>query len=449
MEKKVCYALFFIIILPLMPVISLKEYDSNPRPHISSTNLYISSTQATQKYKIQWDVTFGGTEVEIGGLVIQAADGGFVLVGYTRSYGAGESDMWLVRTNAYGQQEWNATFGGSGIDAAWSAIQTVDGGYALAGDTLSYGAGESDMWLVKTNAYGQQEWNTPFGGSDKDTGKAVIQTTDGGFVLVGDTRSYGAGESDMWLVKTDTHGNHEWNTTFGGPKRDTGRSIIQTTDGGFALVGYTRSFGAGESDMWLVKTDVHGNHEWNTTFGGPKGDTGWSVIQIADGGYALVGDISSYAAGESDIWLVKTDANGIQEWNKTFGGPGIDAAWSLIQTTDWGFVLAGHTSSYGAGSIDMWLLKTDARGQHKWSTPFGGTGDDYGYSVIQTADGGFALAGYTSSYGAGVADIWLIKTIEYEDTTTPGFEIILGILPIFSLLIYIERKKLVCLDSGN
>jgi hypothetical protein len=151
--------------------------------------------------------------------------------------------------------EWRKTFGGTLRDIGSSLIQTTDGGFALVGETFSYGAGETDMWLVKTDANGEHKWDATFGGTEYDDGLSLVQTVDSGFVLVGTTESYGTGETDMWLVKTDANGEHEWNTTFGGTEYDDGLSLIQTTDGGFAKIGSTKSYGAGYADMWLIKTN--------------------------------------------------------------------------------------------------------------------------------------------------------------------------------------------------
>jgi hypothetical protein len=241
------------------------------------------------------------------------------------------------------------------------------------------------------------EWEHTFGGYWWEIGRSLIQTDDGGFVLAGETDSYGAGDSDCWLVKTDSSGNHEWNQTFGGIGEDVPYDLIQTVDGGFAFTGHTHSYGARSPDIWLVKTDSNGHHKWNQTFGGNASDTAISLIQTEEEGFALAGITNSMKIGNSEMWLVKTDSSGHHEWNQTFGGTGEDSASALIQTADKGFVLAGVTNSYGAGHYDMWLVKANSSGKHQWHRTFGGTErDDLGYnSFIQTVDGGFVLAGTT------------------------------------------------------
>ena len=201
----------------------------------------------------------------------------------------------------------------------------------------------------------------------------------------------------------------EWSKTFGGPRVDGGVSVQQTSDGGYIVVGETNSFGAGGSDVYLVKTDSNGNMQWNKTFGGSKDDWGFSVQQTRDGGYIIAGKTDSFGAGGSDVYLVKTDSNGNMQWNKTFGGNYYDFGCSVQQTSDGGYIIVGTTFSFGAGSYDVYLIKTDSSGNMQWSKTFGGPEDDWGYSVQQTGDGGYIVVGETNSFGAGNIDIWLIK----------------------------------------
>ncbi len=259
-----------------------------------------------------WERTFGGNKEDVGISVQQTSDGGFILLGVTESFGAGGGDFWLIKTDAEGKMLWEHTFGGEDWDYGFSVQQTSDGGFILLGGTYSFGAGDSDFWLIKTDAEGKLLWEHTFGGEDWDYGFSVQQTSDGGFVLLGETKSFGAGDSDFWLIKTDAEGKMLWERTFGGRDGDGGISVQQTSDGGFILLGGTESFGAGDGDFWLIKTDAEGKLLWERTFGGSKWDYGISVQQTSDGGFILLGETKSFGAGDGDFWLIKTDAEGRQ-----------------------------------------------------------------------------------------------------------------------------------------
>jgi hypothetical protein len=356
----------------------------------------------------EWVKIIGGSWNDLGFSVQQTSDGGFILLGRTESFGAGEPDVWLIKTDADGNEQWEKTFGGSAWDLGSSVQQTSDGGFILVGWTASFGAGGFDVWLIKTDANGNEQWEKTFGGRYSEWSSSVRQTSDGGFIIVGDTWSFGAGEPDVWLIKTDANGNKQWDRTFGGRYPDGGRSVQQTSDGGFIIVGYTASFGAG--DVWLIKTDANGNKQWDRTFGGRYPDGGWSVQQTSDGGFIIVGDTASFGAGWADVWLIKTDADGNKLWDRTFGGSSYDYGYSVQQTSDGGFIIVGETTSFGAGGPDVWLIKTDADGNKLWDRTFGGSSYDYGYSVQQTSDGGFIIVGATRSFGAGDYDVLLIKS---------------------------------------
>ena len=244
-------------------------------------------------------------------------------------------------------------------------------------------------------------WTQTYGGAGDDLAHSVIQTIDGGYAIVGRTESYGAGLEDFWLIKTDSVGHMQWNFTYGGTESDEALSLVQTFDGGYAIAGITRSVGTDSGESWLVKTDAGGDLEWSQTYGGKNGDRAYSMVQTADGGYALAGYTESFGAGLRDFWLIRTDVSGNHVWNKTYGGVNDDVAYSVVQTTDERYVLAGYTDSFGAGSWDFWLIRTDTLGNHVWNKTHGGVSPDDAHCVVQTSYGGYALAGYTSSFGAG------------------------------------------------
>jgi len=365
--------------------------------------------------RITFERTYGGADGDIGRSVEQTADGGYVVGGYTYSYGAGSNDVYLVRTNTAGDTLWTQTIGGADHDWSESVQQTADGGFVLAGTTKSFGVGQQDCYLVKVKPNGDTLWTRTLGGMQDDDGYCVQQTADGGYILVGCTFSFGAGESDVYLVKTDAKGDTLWTRAFGGTSYDYGCSVRQTSDGGYVVAGYTYSFGAGYTDVYLIKTDANGDTLWTRAYGGTLDDYGWSVQQTSDGGYVIAGYAYVSGTGYCDIYLIKTDATGDTLWTRTFGGRGEDQGYSVWQTVDDGFVIAGHTTSFGAGGYDVYLVRTDAGGDTLWTRTFGGTTHDHGRSVRQTADGGYVIAGAATSLGAGDVDLYLIKTDSLGD----------------------------------
>jgi hypothetical protein len=398
-----------------------------------------------------WSQTYGGSGDDEAYSVVQTSDGGYALVGYTNSSGAGSYDFWLIKTNSSGGMLWNQTYGGPGDDEAYSVVQCNDTGYAVAGYTNSYGIGETNAWLVKTDSSGNMQWSQTYGGRAENIAYSVIQTSDGGYALAGYTDSFGAGSFDFWLVKTNSSGGMLWNQTYGGTGDDEASSVIQTSDGGYALAGYTDSFGAGSYDFWLVKTDSSGNMVWSQTYGGSGDDEAGWVIQTSDGGYALTGLTNSTGAGSYDFWLVKTDSYGTYLWSQAYGGAYDEVANALVQTSDGGYALGGLTGSYGAGDIDYWLVKTTSSGSTQWSQTYGGSDDDEAYSLVQTSDGGYALAGFTASYGAGSYDALLVKTDSSGNSVMPqsppfsipyaAIVIVLIIVVIIIVVVVIARSR--------
>jgi predicted secreted protein len=357
-----------------------------------------------------WTRTYGGTNIDVAYDVQQTGDGGFIVAGYTRSYGSGGHNVWLFKIDAAGHPEWNSAFGGSSDDEAQAVWPTSDGGYIAAGFTSSYGAGGKDVWLVKADSSGHQDWTRTFGGTSDEEAYAVQQTYDDGLIIAGATSSYGAGSRDIWLIKTNALGSPIWNRTIGGYGSDGAWSVSETSDRGFILAGWTFSYGPGYvGSAWLVKTDSLGYVEWNSVFGGTGADRGYSARQTADGGYIMTGYTESFGAGLYDLYLVKTDSEGTEEWSKTFGGTGRDYGNAVVQTTDGGYLAAGYTLSYGAGGDDVYLVRTDADGNLQWQTTYGGTASDVAYALVNTSDHGYVVAGHTLSYGSGLHDAWVIR----------------------------------------
>ena len=389
---------------------------------------------------IAWSKTLGGTDGDEGLSVQQTVDGGYIIVGQTDSFGAGGWDVYLVKTNEKGEEEWSKTFGGIDDDKGVSVRQTTDSGYIIVGQT---GAGLDDIYLIKTDGKGEEEWNRTFGGRGSEWGFSVQQTTDGGYIIVGWTESFGVGGHDVYLIKTNNKGKEEWNRTFGGRGHEWGLSVQQTADGGYiiaAITGYSYSiFEPCLFDIYLIKTDGKGEEEWNRTFGGSGDDWSHSVQQTTDGGYIIVGETESFGTGSYDVYLIKTTEKGEEEWSKTFGGTDRDKGLSVQQTTDGGYIIVGETESFGAGSHDVYLVKTDEKGGEEWNRTFGGSDCEWGQSVQQTTDGGYIIVGGIE-FGNGSMDIILIKFVATPKKGVPGFEYVFAIAGLLAVAYLLRRK---------
>ena len=357
-----------------------------------------------------WNKTFGGDEVKKwsktfdglwGNSVQQTTDGGYIITGYGKSLKGDVIDFFLLKIDSDGNEQWRKTFG---LMLSNSVQQTTDGGYIITG------LGEKGYFLLKTDGNGNEEWSKFFDGNKSvswNPKRSVQQTTDGGYITTG-------GETDCFLLKTDGNGNEEWSKSF----RENNNllyndwislkshSVQQTTDGGYIITGGKMDMTiGGKNCIFLLKTDVNGVEQWRKTFGESLVMTeGNSVQQTTDGGYVIIGRINS------KIYLLKTDSYGNEVWSKTFGGKGNDKGNSGQQTTDGGYIITGKLKSFGDGGYNVFLLKTDENGEEQWIKTFGGTDYSEGHSVQQTTDGGYIITGYkvvNENY-----EVYLLKTDE-------------------------------------
>ncbi len=369
--------------------------------------LYAFGTFETEG--VVWRATFGGPGFDVGNSVVETEDGGLIVAGRTNSIGAGGYDAWLISTDSKGRERWNRTYGGPGDEEAMAVLETSDGELIVTGGTNYRGAGDFDAWLIKTDSKGGEIWNETFGGPGYEWAYSLEKTGDGGYIVLGETESFGAGGKDAWLIKTDAEGNELWNRTYGGAKDDGGRSVKETENEGYIFTGFTESFGAAGTDLWLLKTDSEGAEVWNVTYGGSRDDIGESVQQTPGGGYIAAGGASVPLDGEAsagDAWLIRTDPNGSAIRGKIFsvGDSGRDVATSVQATEDGGYIIGGWSS---AGGLYSWLLKTDGSGTKEWDITFGESGREEGSSVLEAEDGGYVTTGWTID--SGNADLVLAK----------------------------------------
>ena len=375
--------------------------------------LLYSCAQAPISVVSIWQKAFGGSDWDVAYSIRQTTDGGYIVAGYTTSFGAGEEDVYVLKLDADGNKLWEKTFGGTLDDMADSIQQTTDGGYIVAGYTTSF-EGEGHVYVLKLDAGGNKLWEKTFAGIYADRARSVQQTRDGGYIVAGFTNSFGAGGDDVYILKLDASGDLEWEKTFGGTLDDMADSVQQTRDDGYIVAGHTCSFAS--SDVYVIKLNADGYEEWYRVIGDEHYYESANCIQLTgDGGYIIAGYTAS-ETGWRDFYILKLDASGDLEWEKTFGGDRDDEAYSIQQTSDGGYIVAGYTTSFGAGEEDVYVLKLDADGNKLWEKTFGGEYSDEAYSIQQTNDEGYIVAGYTESFGAGSRDVYVLKLDKYGNT---------------------------------
>jgi len=358
--------------------------------------------------QITFQKTYSGSSSYSANSVEQTIDGGYIIAGSTQSSGAPD-DVLLIKTNESGDTLWTKILGGVNSDAGNSVKQTSDSGYIVAGSTYHSGVGYEDVYLIKTNGSGGILWTKTFGEIySYAAGYSVEQTSDNGYIITGSI-----GFSDVYLVKTDSIGNLLWTRIFGGANDDIGYSVHQTNDGGYIIGGTTWSFGAGSPDVYLIRTDANGDTLWTKAYGGISAENCYSVQQTDDGGYIMAGSSGSFGSGFYDIYLIKTDANGDTLWTNIYATAGIDEGYSVQQTDDKGYIIAGYI--YFGCPDGVSLIKTDSSGNALWTkhfspTPNGYSDNNIGRSVRQTIDGGYIIAGQTYNYGTYRLEVYLIKT---------------------------------------
>ncbi|MBI2930018.1 MAG: hypothetical protein HYY16_00075 [Planctomycetes bacterium] len=367
-----------------------------------------------------WAKSYGGQYWEMASAIRSTSDGGYVMAGYTDTWSVAQIDFWLVKTTADGTPVWQKAYGAPGNDWAYAVSPTTDNAFVAAG--ICTPGSTTDAWVVKVNATnGNLIWEKRYGGAENEEAKAVFQTADGGYLVAGNTNSFGAGAHDAWMMKLNADGTVAWSKTYGGASNDQIRSMVRTADGGAIAAGYTNSFGAGSEDVWVLKVDSAGDVDWQKTYGTSNSELAEAVTALPGGGYVFAGRAID-AAGDSDYWVVRMDASGSVSWQERLGGSSPDFAYALSPNGSGGIAVTGVTYSFGSSSSDAWILSLNGNGSVQSQKYFGGASGETAYAIQEIPGLGFVTAGFTGSFGQGI-EAWILRlasdmTVSSLGTTT-------------------------------
>ena len=336
-----------------------------------------------------WEKTYGGNSRDDGYFVQQTTDGGYIMCGKTNSFGNGGYDVYLIKTDLNGVEEWSQTYGGINNDEAYTVQQTTDSGYIMCGKTNSFGNGGDDVYIIKTDLNGVEEWTQTYGGTGGESSNDIKQTSDGGYIICGQIFNV---SWDAYVIKIDLNGIVEWTQNYGGANSTYAKSVEQTSDGGYIICGQSGT------NVYLIKTDLNGVEEWSQTYSGSL--VGNCIKQTTDGGYIILADAE--VGNNYEIQLIKTDLNGVEEWSQVYGGGGLQQSNYVQQTLDGGYIVLGSTDNPNG----ILFFKVNSNGIEEWSKQFSG---GYPGSCQQTLDGGFIICG-TNEDAFPDTDLYLIKT---------------------------------------
>ncbi|HWY10358.1 MAG TPA: T9SS type A sorting domain-containing protein [Bacteroidia bacterium] len=348
--------------------------------------------------------------------VIPTSDGGYIMTGMTNNSNVNDMDAYILKTNNLGDTMWTRSYGGPKPDQGNRIMPTADGNYFIIGCSQSYGGGDYDIYLLKINPTGGMIWYKTYGGSGNDNGNEIIATTDGNYMITGTTYTTSS-NSDAFLMKIDPAGNVLWEKYYGGPADDQGNSLKQSPDGGYVMAGLTFSYGQG-GDAYLVKTNAIGDTTWTKNYGGPLNDEAKYVLANSDGSITFCVRDSSTGAGDIDIQVIKVNSVGAPLWNKVYGGTKKDTPKMIQPTSDGGYIVCGHSRSFGWITPQMWLIRLNSIGDSTWTRHYGGSAHQHCYAARQTADGGYIAAGFTRSY----SPIQEIMFLKLDPTGAVGIE---------------------------
>lgn len=381
------------------------------------TALVIATTIFTAGCGDDDKVTGGGGTVtpfgeqHVGGALYDGArgcvatsDGGCLTVGLTKSFGAGDYDLYVVRFNSAGDTLWTRSIGDSLGNYGYAAVVADDGGFVIAGGTETPGTGDQNGWIVKLNATGDTVWTRTFGGTGIDWLTSIVSDGSGGYIAGG---TYGAPASDFWLFKISDEGDSVWSTIIDRGDREEGEGVVQTADGGYLIGGSALVTHGLTQDLLLVKVDAAGGFLWEKSYDWGGNEYCHGIAASEDGGFFLTGQYSP--GSNSDAYIMKVDAAGDSVWMTGIGGPGNDKANGIVATAAGGAILTGFRREPGVPEYDLYLAKTSSTGDTLWTRTFGEASYEIGYAVTRSSDGKYFVAGATKSIGAGDYDVYVLK----------------------------------------
>ncbi|AHF80611.1 NHL repeat-containing protein [Thermococcus paralvinellae] len=276
---------------------------------------------------------------------------------------------------------WARSYGGKYYDEARTVAVTPEGDIIAAGTTESFGTGNYDLWVIRLDSEGNIKWQKTYGGKGDDSAYAVAVASNGDIIVAGSTSSFGAGDYDLWVLRLDKNGNIRWEMTYGGEYGEGALGVALALNGDIIVAGYTGGFGAGDYDVWMLRLDSAGNVKWQKTYGGEDEDVALDVAIVKSSDIVVGGYTYSFGAGKEDAWVLYLDGNGNVKWQKTYGREGEDEIWAISATENGDIVAAGYTTSFGAGNEDVWVLRIDDRGEIIWEKTYGGEYGDIGMGI--------------------------------------------------------------------
>jgi hypothetical protein len=357
---------------------------------------------------------FGGRGDDVAYDIIPARDNDYIITGKTESFGAGRTDIYIAKINDSGNIIWQTTYGGQGYDYGTGISESYGNGYAIVGVTESFGRGFTDIYLIEIDSIGSLIRERVYGGRKFEEARDIVQSPDKGYMIAGSTTSIGSGKKDLYLIKIDSSGNPLWEKTYGGTEDDHARSIIALRDGNLAVIGSTQSFGSGNSDIYILRITPDGDSLWSRTLGGIEFERGCDITATLDNNLIITGETHSYGIPGGEVIVAKYDNFGNALWIKTYSGRNGDCGWSIIPDIEGGFAIVGqYLTQYMPDhpqNLDAIIFKIDSLGNPVCKRNYGGDNDDYGYAIIQAANGDFIAVGGTRSFRDHEEIYWIRTT---------------------------------------